>query len=287
MKDGDSAILLNTHLEREDHEMPENVDLYDHAYGEYDRDVYQQIRVETYDFDLGQTSWVTTEESNQIPKLLNLGENSQVLEIGFGSGRYALYLAEQIGCRIVGVDINTNGVQSARELARKSNLQSRVKFQQHDASKPLPFKDVRFDAVFSNDVLCHIGGRASLLRDVHRVLKPGGRLLFSDALVIGGLITSEEIATRSSIGFYIFAGPGVNEQLLAASSFRLLQAIDTTQNAAQIAKRWHDARARRSLPLRALEGDHDYEGLQRFLSCVHALTSERRLTRWVYVAAKG
>ena len=266
--------------------MPENVDLYDHAYGEYDRDVYQQVRVETYDFDLGQTSWVTTEKSNQIPKLLNLGENSQVLEIGFGSGRYALYLAEQIGCRIVGVDINTNGVQSARELARKSNLQSRVEFEQHDASKPLPFEDARFDAAFSNDVLCHIGGRASLLRDVHRVLKPGGCLLFSDALVIGGLITSEEIATRSSIGFYIFTGTGVNERLLAASGFRLLQAIDTTQNAAQIAKRWHDARAGHSVQLRAVEGDRDYEGLQRFLSCVHGLTSERRLLRWVYVAAK-
>ena len=267
--------------------MSGNVDLYDHAYANYQEDLYREIRVETYGFDLGQTSWVTTEESNQIPRLLNLGTDSHVLEIGFGSGRYALHIAKETGCRVMGVDINFHGVQSAVKLARQGNLQSRVEFTQHDASEPLPFDDGRFDAVFSNDALCHIKERASLLRDVHRVLRPGGRLLFSDALVIGGFITNEEIATRSSIGFYVFTAPGVNEELLANSGFRMIQAMDTTGNAAEIAKRWHDARESRSVELTAIEGALDYEGLQRFLSCAHKLTSERRLLRWVYVSVKS
>jgi hypothetical protein len=46
------------------------VDLYDNAYAHYDAEVYRQIRVETYGEDLGQTSWVTTAESEEIPRTL-------------------------------------------------------------------------------------------------------------------------------------------------------------------------------------------------------------------------
>ena len=83
--------------------MPAKVELYDSAYANYQQALYRQIRLETYGEDLGQTSWVTTEESHNIPKLLELTTESFVLEIGCWSGRYALRLAEEIGCRVVGV----------------------------------------------------------------------------------------------------------------------------------------------------------------------------------------
>src|SRR5262252_3318318 len=60
--------------------MMEKVDLYDGAYGNYGAEVYRQIRVETYGEDLGQTSWVTTEESNEIPRMLGITAASEVLE---------------------------------------------------------------------------------------------------------------------------------------------------------------------------------------------------------------
>ena len=94
-----------------------------------------------------------------------------------------------------------------------------------------------FDAVFSNDVLCHIPGRESLLREIFRVIKSGGRMLFSDALIIGGLISEQEIATRSSIGHYIFSPPGENERLIEQAGFLLIRLTDTTENAATIAER--------------------------------------------------
>ncbi len=262
------------------------VDLYDTAYGNYQSQLYRQVRIETYGEDLGQTSWVTTEESGQIPGLLELQADSSVLELGCGSGGYALHLTEKVGCRLVGLDINASGVRNANQLALARGLSTLARFEQCDISDQLPFDDNSLDAVFSNDVLCHIPGRARLLGEMFRVLKPGGRMLFSDALVIGGMVSHEEIATRSSIGFYMYSPPGANERIIERAGFSQIRVTDTTENAEQIAKQWHRAREDRKQDLVAVEGATNFEGLQRFLSCVHILTREKRLLRYLYFASK-
>ena len=266
--------------------MAQKADLYDSAYGNYVSDTYRQVRIETYGEDLGQTSWVTTEESNEIPQLLDLRRNSSALEVGCGSGGYALHLAEKVGCRLVGLDINALGVRNANQLALARGLVAEARFEQCDASKNLPFDDNTFDAVFSNDVLCHLPGRPEVLSEMFRILKPGGGMLFSDALVVGGLLSNEEIATRSSIGFYVYSPPGENERLMERAGFRQIRVTDTTESAARVAKRWHLAREKRREELVAVEGNINFEGLQRFLSCVHTLTGERRLLRYLYFASK-
>ncbi len=53
-----------------------------------------------------------------------------------------------------------------------------------------------------------------------------------------------------------------------------------------MSRRWHAARARRAEELTRLEGAETFGGLQRFLEVVHRLTSERRLSRFVYVGKK-
>jgi SAM-dependent methyltransferase len=267
--------------------MAEKVNLYDNAYGKYGDEVYRQIRVETYGEDFGQTSWVTTEESAEIIRILALTRDAKVLEIGCGSGRYALQVASATGCRVLGVDINKPGVENANRLAVEQNLAELAQFEQCDASQPLRFDDATFDAVFSNDVLCHIPGRGKLLSELFRVLKPGGRLLFSDALVIGGVISHQEIAARSSIGYFLFSPPGENERLLREAGFSAVEVKDTTANASLISQRWRDARAKRAEALIEIEGKENFEGLQRFLATVHALTNERRLLRLLYVAERG
>jgi hypothetical protein len=61
---------------------------------------------------------------------------------------------------------------------------------------------------------------------------------------------------------------------------------DTTDGAVRIAQRWHHAREKRKEELVAVEGNINFEGLQRFLSCVQLLTGEKRLLRYLYVASK-
>jgi SAM-dependent methyltransferase len=262
------------------------VDLYDHAYAQFASAAETAVRAEAFGEDIGQSSWLTLPEWLHFADLLEVTTKTELLEVGSGSGGPAVYLAKARGCRVTGVDLNNHGVRNGNALALAAGLAERVRFQTVDASRPLPFVDASFDAVVSNDVMCHLANRSAVLQDWRRVLRPGGRLLFSDALVVTGLVSHEELATRSAIGTYFFVPPGENDRLIAEAGFTLLSVEDGTPNAAAIARRWHDARARHRDALVSVEGEANFDGLQRFLNCVHMLSAERRLSRLCYVAQK-
>ncbi len=262
------------------------VNLYDNVYGDFAGSAEAAVRREAYGEDLGQSSWLTAREWLGFADQLGLRPDAEVLEVGSGSGGPAVYLAAERGCRVTGVDINEHGVRNARALASARGLAERARFEVVDGGRPLPFPDGQFDAVVSNDAMCHIADRAAALREWRRVLRPGGRALFTDAMVLTGVVSHEELATRSSVGFYLLVPPGANEALLRDAGFTVLAAEDVTANAEAIAIRWHDARARHRDALVAREGDANVEGLQRFLRCVHTLSVERRLSRYAYLAEK-
>ena len=62
---------------------------------------------------------------------------------------------------------------------------------------------------------------------------------------------------------------------------------DVTDAAATIAQRWHDAREQHRADLAAREGDANFAGLQRFLTCVQRVSVEHRLSRYSYLAEKN
>ncbi|HYC32719.1 MAG TPA: class I SAM-dependent methyltransferase, partial [Gemmatimonadales bacterium] len=146
--------------------MPDSsVNLYDNVYGDFASGAEAAVRRETYGEDLGQSSWLTASEWLGFADRLGIGERSSVLEVGSGSGGPAVYLACERGCRVTGVDINEHGVRNSVELARARGVGDRTAFRAVDAGRPLPFADASFDAVISNDAMCHIRDRATVLRD--------------------------------------------------------------------------------------------------------------------------
>jgi SAM-dependent methyltransferase len=266
--------------------MPDEVDLYDGHYRELDAEVQAAVRRQTYGDDLGQASWITLAEARKFFQALELGPDRTVLEVACGSGGITCCMARETGARCTGVDINEQGIEAAVKSAQRQDLTSRVSFQLGDAARRLPFPDESFDAIFCNDAINHFPGRLAVLREWFRVLRPGGRLLYTDPIVVTGQLTNEEIRIRSSIGFYLFVPPGDNERLLAQSGFVLREVRDVTEAVASVAKRWRDARDERRAALSRLEGEAGFDGLQRFLDAVHTLANERRLSRFMYLAAK-
>jgi len=266
--------------------MAQSVDLYDNVYGDYDSRAEAVVRRQTYGEDIGQSGWMSADEWLGFADQLQVEKASHVLEVGSGSGGPAVHLAAARQCRVTGVDINERGVRNGECLAATRGLADRVSFRVVDASQPLPFAADSFDAVVSNDAMCHIANRLDVLRDWHRIVRPQGRVLFTDAMVVTGLVSNEELAVRSSIGFYLFLPPGENERLLAQAGFRLLGSQDLTQAAADIARRWHEAREQQRTALVGREGEANFTGLQRFLACVQRLSEDRRLSRFAYLAEK-
>jgi cyclopropane fatty-acyl-phospholipid synthase-like methyltransferase len=266
--------------------MSDTVNFYNSTYDNFRAAIAAEIRREMVDEDIGQSGWLTADEYRRCFEWLHLNADSHVLEVASGSGGPALFMAKTTGCRITAVDINESGVATANALAREQNMSDRVQFQPADASLPMPFEAGKFDAVVCIDAIIHLAGRLEVLKDWNRVLKAGGYVLFTDPTTVTGLLTKEEIAIRSSIGYFLFAPPDEDARLLDEAGFDLIVREDGTENVAQTSGRWHAAREKRKDDLIQIEGEATYTGTQRFLAVAHKISSERRLSRFLFVARK-
>lgn len=266
--------------------MSGGVPFYDRTYGGFQLGAREQVRQETYGEDLGQNSWLTAEEWRTFAEWLGVVEGARVLDVCCGSGGPALYLARRFGAQVTGIDVNPEGIATAVRQAEQQGLAAATRFVAADASRPLPLDDGQFDAIICIDAINHLRDRVGVLGDWHRLLAPGGRLLFTDPIVVTGLLSSEEMAVRSSIGYFLFAPLGEDERLLQAAGFELLRQEDTTPRVADVAKRWVEARARHRDALIEDEGAETFEGTQRFLTIVYTLAGERRLSRYAFLARK-
>jgi len=256
------------------------VDHYDATYGSFASDLSRAVRARTYDDDIGQNGWLTAAEQDRFMSWLPIGPDRELLDVACGSGGPALRIAAKTGCRITGVDIHRQGIANATVAARAQGLDTTARFEVVDADRPLPFPDEGFDAIN------HLPHRAEVLADWRRLLKPDGLLLFTDPIVVSGILTNEEIRIRSSIGFFLFAPPGEDERLLREAGFELQRSEDRTDNMASVARRWHAARAEREDDLRRVEGDATFEGQQIFFEVTSRLAAERRLSRLAFLAAR-
>src|SRR5215510_10939491 len=121
--------------------MTSSVDLYGTAYGNFATQALEQVRRDTYGEDFGQSSWVTADEYRRFFRLLDLRATDHVLDIGCGSGGPALFLAQEVGCRATGIDLNEAGIQAGLVLLQQAGLQSRVNLRCADVRRGLPFAD--------------------------------------------------------------------------------------------------------------------------------------------------
>ena len=265
--------------------MQRRASTYDTTYSNFANNVMAAVRRETFGEDIGQNSWLTITELRTFVDWLGLKPGQHVLDVGSGSGGPSLYLAGLAACRLTGIDNSESAVATASQAAETRTPKVQAQFRTADATQTLPFAPDMFDAVICIDSMNHFVDRLAVLRELYRVLKPGGRILYTDPIVVTGPISSEEITVRSSAGFSLFVPPGENERLLQQSHFFLVRREDVSENEAVVSNRWHIAHDRRRNDLIKMEGD-SYDMQQRFFAVVHRLASQGRLSRFAYVGEK-
>ena len=120
-----------------------------------------------------------THLTTRLGQLTQLGGDSRVLDVAAGRGTSAFHLAQSFGCEVVGVDLSEENVRTASEEASIRGVSNRVSFQVADAEE-LPFEADTFDAIVCECAFCTFPNKQTAAEEFFRVLKPRGRLGFSD-----------------------------------------------------------------------------------------------------------
>ncbi len=224
----------------------------------------------------GATSWATLDEVREITKLLGLGPNTRLLEIGAGSGWPSLHMAESSGCDAVLTDLPISGIRIANDRARTDGLGGRCFGLLADGAH-LPFADAVFDAVHHADVLCCLKSKREVLQNCRRVIRPGAKMAFSVIFMVPDL-------PPSAVELAVAAGPpfmdmeGDYPALLADTGWHLTSTQDLTNTFLATARRSvleEEARATELSPLH--DGDDFVARLNRHRAKIAAL--ERGLIR--------
>jgi 2-polyprenyl-3-methyl-5-hydroxy-6-metoxy-1,4-benzoquinol methylase len=259
---------------------------YNANYGNFQTELYEQIRREAFGEDIGQNSWLTSDEQDRFLQWLDLSPGKTLLDVGCGAGGPALRIAASTSCSVVGIDVHEQAIRTASALATQRGLAGRSEFRVADAVGRLPFADASFDAITCIDAINHFPDRPRIMAEWARLLKPGGKLLFTDPITVTGALTNAEIAVRSSAGFYLLVPHGYDERVITQCGLHLLRCEDVTANMAKVAEARRAARASRSAALREIEGGQSYDDQQEFLAVAARLASEGRLSRFVYVSSR-
>jgi sarcosine/dimethylglycine N-methyltransferase len=183
----------------------------------------EDIHIGLYDSpeeDIRQASQRTV--ATMAAQLKGLSNRSRVVDLGAGYGGAARWLARTSGCHVSCVNLSEVQNQRNRELSEAAGLGNLIEV--HDASfEDIPAGDAEFDYVWSQDSILHSGDRARVLREIDRVLKPGGELIFTDPMqsddcpegVLEPVLARIHLDSLGSIAFYRAQAKGLGWEEVA------------------------------------------------------------------------
>jgi cyclopropane fatty-acyl-phospholipid synthase-like methyltransferase len=201
---------------------------------------------------IGQQRFTTTEEIDALHAALQVGPGAHVLDIGSGAGGPAIYLAQQTGCHVTGID--SGPVQRAQAAAVAAERTDQVHFVAGDIFA-LRFPESAFDAIVSRDAFVTIDDKARLFRRCWRLLRPGGRMACT-AIVSRG----DPLDRPQDVSLLSWPLPTSDDYhaLALQGGLRILAIDDLTVTFREVSARWRGSMAVWEEDLIAELGQHDF-----------------------------
>jgi len=163
---------------------------------------------------------------------LAIDASTHLLDVGCGSGALAIWAARTFGCRVTGITIVPRHVAMAQMSAALAKVGHLCDFQAMDMSA-MTFADAAFDIVTNQETFCYVEDKLRYLRDVRRVLRPGGAWRTLDGALPERRLSArgERRHRRMCAGYVMFPEPRVSEveQWIDAAGFRRDPTEDLTR----------------------------------------------------------
>jgi len=148
-----------------------------------------------------------------------LTPSSRVIDLGAGYGGSMRYIAENIGSQCVALNLSDVENDRNRQMNREAGLDDRIDVVEGDFAS-LDFPDASFDLAWSQEAILHSGDRDKVCAEAARVLKPGGRFVFTDPMQADDASSSSLQAIYDRLHLSSLASPAFYRSTLSASGMR-------------------------------------------------------------------
>ncbi len=152
----------------------------------------------------------------------------RVLDVCSGLGGPARYLADRIGCQVIGLDLTESRHLGAIRLTELVGLQDRVRFRQGDA-QAMPFAAASFDVAISQEAWLHVPDKRQVVAECARVVRPGGRLAFTDLVAARPMAAARAATVLRAVAADNLASHAEYRAWLAGHGWRILHDEDLTE----------------------------------------------------------
>lgn len=175
-----------------------------------------------------------------LARALGVKLGDHVIDAGCGIGGTSIWLAENVGCNMLAVNIQPMHIEIGRRQVEARGLADRVRFLEADFTR-IDAPSASFDALFSIEGLGHGPDKQAFFNEAARLLKPGGRLVVFDYFTKEGDLTlaEERRVSKFKAGWAMPSLPRVSSyrQLATRAGFGNLNWIDTTTNVLPASRR--------------------------------------------------
>jgi len=131
-------------------------------------------------------------ENAFVSKLLDLHKGDCVLDAGCGVGGTCFFMTRNFGAKVVGITLSRRQLLQARRKSRELGLGNLVSFKRMDFCRT-DFPENAFTKIFGVESVCHAHDKLAFLKEAHRILKPGGRIVICDGFLTKRNLTRREM----------------------------------------------------------------------------------------------